>query len=282
MRRFSAPLLVIFALAGGGLSCQSKPDTDARGSASLKKNDDPVSKVPLEVGPLVAEKNGIKLSKLDKSPKFYEARLFLQAPPFDVMAAPKQTFRFKVTDFELGLQTVKEPFLASAEQGQYIQVIVDNKSYWSGDETAFEVGLEQGSHVVLAFLARSYHESIKHDFALTRVYVDEKTESVDSIKLNGSAPHLFYNQPRGRFVGPSASKILLDFFLDGTQLNPKANKVELTINGEKFLLTEWIPYVIEGLPYGETKIGLRLINAEGELIPGPFNEVERMITLAAE
>ena len=52
-----------------------------------------------------------------------------------------------------------------------------------------------------------------------------------------------------------------------------------TINGEEFMIDEWAPYYIEGLPIGETKIRLQLIDVAGSSVEGPFNDVERTITL---
>ncbi|MDE0471265.1 MAG: phosphopeptide-binding protein, partial [Ekhidna sp.] len=58
------------------------------------------------------------------------------------------------------------------------------------------------------------------------------------------------------------------------------NKVKATINGNEFMIEEWVPYYIEGMPMGENTIKLELIDAEGNLIEGPFNVVERTITLS--
>ena len=46
------------------------------------------------------------------------------------------------------------------------------------------------------------------------------------------------------------------------------------------MIEEWVPYYIEGMPMGENTIKLELIDAEGNLIEGPFNVVERTITLS--
>ena len=46
-----------------------------------------------------------------------------------------------------------------------------------------------------------------------------------------------------------------------------------------FLIDEWVPYYIEGLPKGEIKIKLELINSSGELIDSPFNPSIRKVML---
>lgn len=238
-----------------------------------------VTRPTLSRGELVAEKNGIKLSKLAGSPSFPEAKLFLKNPPFDVEVEPTSTFDFRVENYQLREQTAQDPFIANSDKGQHIHVIVDNGPYRAKYEASPQIELEPGSHVILAFLSRSYHESVKHDYVLTRVHVGEKTEATQKIKLDGSEPHLFYSRPKGTYAGKAAESILLDFFLAHTSISEEGNKVEATINGQTFLLTEWVPYVIDGLPMGESTIELRLLDADGKLVPGPFNEVERTITL---
>jgi len=45
------------------------------------------------------------------------------------------------------------------------------------------------------------------------------------------------------------------------------------------MIDEWAPHYIEGLPMGRTEIKLELLDSEGNAVPGPFNSVERSITL---
>ena len=97
-----------------------------------------------------------------------------------------------------------------------------------------------------------------------------------------SAPHMFYSRPKGTYKGEGAKKVILDFYLVNTSISPEGNKVKATINGEEFMITEWAPYAIEGMPLGELSVKLELIDAEGKLIESPFNPVERVVTLSAE
>ena len=76
---------------------------------------------------------------------------------------------------------------------------------------------------------------------------------------------------------------MLDFYLVNTKLSEAGNKVKAIINGTEFILTDWKPYSIEGLPIGENKIQLQLIDKTGKLIPGPFNDSGlRIINLKTE
>jgi hypothetical protein len=45
------------------------------------------------------------------------------------------------------------------------------------------------------------------------------------------------------------------------------------------MLSQWVPYMMEGLPMGENTVKLELVNNSGTLIPGPFNSVVRTFTL---
>ena len=84
---------------------------------------------------------------------------------------------------------------------------------------------------------------------------------------------MFYTQ------GKDAKQILLDFFVLNTSLSKDGNKVKVTINNQEFLLTEWSPYLISGLPEGKASISLELVDATGKYIQGPFNKVTRTIMI---
>ena len=47
----------------------------------------------------------------------------------------------------------------------------------------------------------------------------------------------------------------------------------------EFIIDEWTSYYIKGLPKGEIKIKLELIDASGSLIDTPFNPSERIVVL---
>jgi len=72
---------------------------------------------------------------------------------------------------------------------------------------------------------------------------------------------------------------MLDFYLVNTELSPEGNKVRATINGTEFMLDRWMPYIMEGLPMGENTVKLELVDNNGNVLPGPFNSVERTFTL---
>ncbi len=225
----------------------------------------------------------ITLYKLAQSPAFDQANLTLKsATPGD---SGKYTFNFEVSEFELGAQTEPKPDvnLANSDMGQHIHLIVDNQPYeahYPPSATTLKLA-EPGNHVVLAFLSRSYHESVKN-IEKNRSYVLHQyqigSEPAEQADLN--APHLFYSRPKGTYTGRDTEHLLLDFFLVNTSLSPDGNKVRATIHGQEFILDEWVPYMIDGLPMGDITIRLELIDANGQPIPGPYNDVTRTVTMA--
>ena len=64
-----------------------------------------------------------------------------------------------------------------------------------------------------------------------------------------------------------------------TNISPNGNKVRATIQNSEFIIDEWAPFYIEGLPKGEISIKLELLNSNGDLIDSPFNPSIRNITL---
>ena len=64
-----------------------------------------------------------------------------------------------------------------------------------------------------------------------------------------------------------------------TKISSEGNKVRATIEDTEFLIDEWAPYYIEGLPMGEVSIKLELIDSNGELIKTPFNPSIRKVFL---
>ena len=73
--------------------------------------------------------------------------------------------------------------------------------------------------------------------------------------------------------------LLLDFYLINTTISPEGNKIKASINNTEFIITEWAPYYLQGLPKGEIKIKLELLNSEGKLVDSPFNPSERTVIL---
>ncbi len=189
-------------------------------------------------------------------------------------------FDFGVTNYELATQTIDAETrgCANSGKGQHIHLILNNQPYYAHYNNQFDRELEPGHYVMLAFLSRSYHESVKNNnsYALTQFTVGD----AEATPADLSAPHMFYSRPKGSYKGNDTKKILLDFFLVNTTLAPDGNKVKATINGQEFTIDTWQPHFVEGLPMGENSFKLELVDKDGNYIEGPFNRVERTVTLS--
>lgn len=256
---FWAFSIFFFAACGG-----EAPSSDAG-------NEEPKE----EAAPAPAE---ITKSAFSASPEFPGAKLALDG-------VENGTFNFTVSNYELGLQTDDAPqkMCANSAKGQHIHLIVDDKPYAAKYVNSFDHEVADGDHYMLAFLSRSYHESIKTADAHVAV---KSTFEGGSMKSSEpiSDPMLFYSRPKGEYVGKAnTDKVMLDFYLVNTTLSADGNKVKVEVNGEeKFTLDEWKPVFIEGLPMGDNKVKLTLVDNAGNAIDAPLNPVERVFSLKAD
>ncbi len=234
---------------------------------------------PPDEGEATVASPTIILEPLSDSPQFPGATLSLLSPQDGELEAGAVQLQFSVENYELGVQSddAADKGIANSADGQHIHLIVDNGPYSALYEPSAEVELAaQGSHVVLAFLSRSYHESVKEPGAW--VLRELRTAGTEP-SVDPSAPHLFYSRPKGAYAGPAAERIMVDFYLLNVELSPSGNRVRLSVEGNEFLIDEWRPFVLEGLPDGEVTLTLELLDAEGEIVPGPFNRTTRTITV---
>lgn len=233
-----------------------------------------------------AQKGGIKLTGVENPKTFLDAKLTLDNSLFegkDLLDTGKTNFKFKVDNYTLGAQTpdAAQKLCANSTKGQHIHFILDNQPYIASYSPEVSSSLKAGHHVLLAFLSRSYHESIKSKSAFIIKDFDAGKKGVD--QFDSKAPHIFYSRPKGEYVGKEETqKVLLDFYLVNCELSDKGYKVRATINGNQFTLTKWEAYYMEGLPLGENKVKLELLDKNDKLVISPFNGTERTFTLKEE
>ncbi|TXK70228.1 hypothetical protein [Mesonia sp. HuA40] len=239
-------------------------------------------KNPHEEEQVTVVKDDINLTKLQNSPKFEDAKLQMKIPETNILKAGDNIFSFKVENYELGVttETAQDLGLANSKKGQHVHFILNNNPYSAHYEEQFSKNLEAGEHTVLAFLSRSYHESVKNKdaFILKKIRVGEIT-SDNQLDFNVDKPHLFYSRPKGTYSGKDTKRILLDFYLANADLSEDGFKVKAKINGQEFMITEWVPYVIEGLKMGETTIELNFLDKDNNMVDSPYNPVKRTIIL---
>ena len=245
------------------VNCQNEPKKEA--STEMKKDtvESPVK---------------YKLSPFAASEAYPDAKI--TGMTYD---AGKFNFEIEGNGYELGVQTPDAPqkMCANSGKGQHIHLIVGKAPYAAKYVSEFEHEVPDGDHSLLAFLSRSYHESIKTSGASVALNVSVKDGAITKSEVIAS-PTLFYSRPKGTYVGKAnTDKVMLDFYVLNATLG-NDYKVKAEINGEESHIIKWQPYYIEGLPMGENTITLTLLDANGNVVDSPINPVSRTFTLKAD
>lgn len=232
----------------------------------------------------------IALADFPPSPEFPDARLSFGAVNTEVQGdSVKVTFNFNVKNFELKSQTAdaQSRQCNNSAQGQHIHFILNNKPYVALYEPKHQVTLPKNSeHYLLAFLSRSYHESLKNKGAavLMRFKIDEngKLQKLDVPK----SPMLFYSRPKGDYIGKDTENILLDFYVWNDSLSQDGYKVKAHVAGDgkqqDFTLNQWKPYVLNNIPMGKPSVTLTLLDKDGNKVDGPNTEITREFNMAKD
>ena len=271
----AASLFLLFSACGGG----GKSGDQGKGDKNKKDKKDKAEKSMPENA---MKKNGLTVYPI-QTKSYPNAKLSLEKPTASDVDTGKHQFVFSVKNYELkkGTPDADKHGLAESPKGQHIHFIVNNGPYMAKYDTAFKATMaEPGYYTVLAFLSRSYHESVKNPnaFAIKQFKVGSPDKAK---KADLSKPHLFYSRPKGTYKGKDMKKLLLDFYpVNVDELSKDGYKVEATLNGNTtFTFTEHKPYVIEGLEPGKLKVKLRLLNKDGKLVDSKFSEVTRTVML---
>lgn len=267
-------LVVLFA------ACQSEPKKKEARTKTEKAEAAVLKQGKVDNKGEILQSGELRVYPAEIAETYPDAKLSLNSPTKEeVKEAKEYEFSFLVERYELMQQTddEKAQHCANSKKGQHIHFILNNAPYEAHYEPNFKAELMEGNNVVLAFLSRSYHESIKQEnaFILKNFPIGENV-----VPFDVTAKHLFYSRPKGTYSGKDAERILLDFYLVNTELSESGNKVKATIDGKEFILASWQPYFVEGLAMGEHTFRLQLIGENGEVVPGPFNDSgERVIKL---
>lgn len=242
----------------------------------------------------VSDSAEIKIEAGERSPAFPGAKTrFASLNDGDVLDNPEVSVIVDVENYELGVQTVTERAkeIANSDKGQHAHIILDNDPYMADYEAGkpFEIGaLEEGPHTLVVFPSRSYHESVKSPGAadIVNFYVGKEG---GEFMLDKAGPTIIYSRPKGEYKGDGARKIMLDFYLNNVELSPDGYKAKYTVkkkdsDGEEasIVLTEWTPAFVSGLTSGDHVVTLQLLDKDGNVVEGPFNNTERVITVVAE
>ncbi len=192
----------------------------------------------------------------------------------------KITVKYGVSNFNLTEQTEHTHHMANSHDGQHIHFILDNKPYVAlyKPEHTFTVPVNS-EHYLMSFLSRSFHESIKTADASKLIKFKVEADGKITELPQPTEPSIFYSRPKGDYKGDETNVLLLDFFVANTTLGADANKVKATINGQEFMLDQWVPYEVLNLPKGEATVVLTLVDKDGNAVTGDNVSVERKVNL---
>ncbi|WP_020571084.1 hypothetical protein [Neolewinella persica] len=193
------------------------------------------------------------------------------------------TFTYETSGYEFAVPTPDAGSImcANSGKGQHAHLIIDNEPYIAKYEPTFEQAVADGEHHILTFLSRSYHESIKNGQAHRAVKATTMKGNFTEI-AEIKTPMLFYSRPKGTYVGNKETQnVMLDFFPVNAPLGAEY-QVKAVVNGQdEFMIDEWRPYYLTGLPMGENTVELTLMK-DGVAVDAPLNPVTRTFNLEAD
>ena len=195
-----------------------------------------------------------------------------QPIPDEILRSGNLRVRVNMTGFDV--------YKTALAGGPHLRVLLDNeepRDWFDPNEQAFAIdGLAPGLHSVRILPVTPWGESIKGRNALAKVsfYVGGTRDA--PMPIDWSRPTLAYSRPAGTYQGAAADRILVDFFVYNTRLGASGHKVIMTLDANAPVeITTWAPLYLENLPDGKHRMSMALVGADGEALPGPYNQVER-------
>ena len=236
----------------------------------------------------------VALATVTPSPDFPGAALSIASVKAEKVGkdSAKVSFAFDVKNYELKMQTSDNgtKMCNNSDKGQHIHFILDDGAYKALYEPKNEVTLPNDGkdHYLMAFLSRSYHESIKAKGAAV-VYHFKIDEKGNLKKLDDpKTPMLFYSRPKGDYMGKDVTNVLLDFYVWNCSLAADGYKVKAEISNEASpaqqlttTIDKWEPHFIQNLGLGKCKVSLSLIDKDGKAAEGPMTAASREFNLSA-
>lgn len=161
---------------------------------------------------------------------------------------------------------------ARTKKGNHLHLCIDGEQHKISNQNIFDFPLKNGKHKLVAFIARSFYESIKNPTSILAKEIAVRNGELVSSK-NLPAVDIVYNAPIGLYKAEESNKILLDFVLIGTTLSEFGNTVKITLDEHTiFNVNKWQAYYLEGLSKGEHHIKLELLDPTGRQIAAPTSQ----------
>ncbi len=248
---------------------------------------------------LFAGEEHIRVQPVSPTPESVTVAVVMSYPKINQIVKNPVWLQFRVDGFALGADSVSDRIdeLANSDMGQTLHVTIDDMPYFPVNgpaidpfreegyfyDTSYKIkvpkNLSSGQHIIRVLPARSFGESLKGErtFFVSSIYVGD-SDHRQNIDL--SKPYLTYNEPSNNFYLVETKPVLLDFYISNCTLTTDGYKVRLTVDGKlQRNLTSWQPYYIYGLRKGNHTVRLELLDRNDKLVPGPFNDVTRAITI---
>ncbi|MEI8279656.1 MAG: hypothetical protein WCG87_07810 [Bacteroidota bacterium] len=235
----------------------------------------------------------ITIVPVGNSPEFADAQLLLKS----AIATKKDkdstelTFMFDVKNYELKSQTTDtgSKMCNNSAQGQHIHFILDNMPYKALYEPTNKVTVVNNTeHYLMAFLSRSYHESIKSKGASVMYHFSVDAAGKIKVLPDPKTAMIFYSRPKGDYMGKDTANVMLDFYVWNGKLSKDSIQVQVKLTNDNtpgrdttFSITEWKPYFIKNLMTGKCHATLTLTDKNGAEVDGPNVKIMRSFSLAA-
>lgn len=272
---------ILTLAAGCSLLFAACNDNNNSGAAAT---DDSVSTAP---------RPDVVLAAVTGSPEFPGAALTIASVKGEKVGndSAKVTFDFAVKNYELKMQTADNGAKGcnNSDKGQHIHFILDNQPYKALYEPKNEVVLANNTeHYLMAFLSRSYHESVKSPGAAL-VYHFKIDEKGNLKKLDApKEPMIFYSRPKGDYIGKDTTNLLLDYCVwnctlgDSFKVKAEISNTTNTTQQLTTTLDKWESRFIQNLGTGKSKVTLTLTGKDGAAVAGPQSTVSREFNMMAQ
>lgn len=203
-----------------------------------------------------------------------------------VRPTPNEVLRRGTLSVEVRLEGFKT-YKSARSGGNHLRVLLDNekpRDWFDPDERPFTIeGLAPGLHTVRVFPATPWQESIKGPRAFDAINFYVKSDKDAPMPVDFSKPLLSYSAPLGTFTDMVSHRVMLDFYVANTSLSKTGHRVRMQLDDSAAVdILHWSPVWLEALAPGDHTVSLRLVDAEGRIVPGPYNQVEQSFTIERE
>ena len=245
---------------------------------------------------LFSKNPNIQIVGESRTPEPVNTTLVISIPEDGDVEDDPVYLQIRLEGFPLGTEPnfPREDDIYNYSMGQNMRIIIDDRPFFAtvgpkldplqdqGDyyESNYKIkvpfALSPGKHVIRAYLARSFGESLKSEGAVTAGYFYFRTKT-NGYKFDLDKPYLTYNEPSNSHPYAFKKPVLLDFLVENCTLSKDGYQVKLTIDGKEVSYLTYPPYYIRGLSKGEHTIELTLVNQNKEQATGKYNRMKRII-----